>query len=488
MPDNTRLLTPFADTAVAHDASDEYNLPDYYPEIRRILAVTARAIPDSKYISDGKIEWGGTCAFTVTYVGDDGKIASVSHPVEYSASSAFGGGKPSCVTVDTHAENPACRVTAPRKVSLKAKLRSRILADASVSCEDKIAVAGGGRVTPADEMALERRSVTAPTCIRRCGTYTGTADGVIPTEGKLTPIIADGTVSVTSARAEDDFVTLRGTAAVTAVCITEDGRYVTLRGKCDIDDSIPADGVREGDIARGWGIPASVSASADDGVVKWEMEYDVTAEALARQSADVTADIYSTEYATVPAFADVDVLSPVACGGAFVSADGSAQGEGAVVASFADAQVDKIECAKGRVSVSGTCAVKAILRGEEISVADISVPFKCDLDGIGDGATDMITRCDACVTDISVKSDGGKVTANCEISVSLTAMGKTRMRTVAETVIDRSAPVIRRDAEIRVYYPEEGDTAWSVAKKYHASMGDFIRQNGEELTDAPVIV
>ena len=49
--DMEKLLKISDDTQLNHEVSEEFSLPDYVPEIRKLLVVRACALPESKYIS-----------------------------------------------------------------------------------------------------------------------------------------------------------------------------------------------------------------------------------------------------------------------------------------------------------------------------------------------------------------------------------------------------------------------------------------------------
>ena len=63
------------------EISEEFNLPDYVPEVRRVLCVRAQAVPESKYVSpqnDGAVlECSGTATYSVIYLDDEGTLCAL---------------------------------------------------------------------------------------------------------------------------------------------------------------------------------------------------------------------------------------------------------------------------------------------------------------------------------------------------------------------------------------------------------------------------
>ena len=58
--DNVVMQKDGAGEYIFTETSGDYILPDYLPEIRKILKVTSKVIPAGKFISGGKAEFAGT--------------------------------------------------------------------------------------------------------------------------------------------------------------------------------------------------------------------------------------------------------------------------------------------------------------------------------------------------------------------------------------------------------------------------------------------
>lgn len=144
----------------------------------------------------------------------------------------------------------------------------------------------------------------------------------------------------------------------------------------------------------------------------------------------------------------------------------------------------------GKAVVTGSCTVRVLVGADEIKAVDTAIPFRCEIkrnDGASDTA-DVTGRCEISVGAVTAHIDGGKVAVTVELTVCCLVMGKNKIRYVSscELMTDRS--VAPNDCAVRMYYPENGDTMWSIAKKYHVPLGEFVRANGSELGGGPVIV
>ena len=68
------MQIPVCDKTVSTDLSGDFTLPDYQPEIKKLLRVTASVLPPSKYIGNGEAEFTGNIDYYVLYMGSDNGI------------------------------------------------------------------------------------------------------------------------------------------------------------------------------------------------------------------------------------------------------------------------------------------------------------------------------------------------------------------------------------------------------------------------------
>ena len=113
--------------AVVSEVNEEFNLPEYEPEIKKILRVTARILPAGKYIGAGKAEFAGSVIYGVIYLGSEGEIGSVNLSSDWEIAVPFPETDGECaVYASVRADNVTCRPTGPRRLSFRTRLKSRI--------------------------------------------------------------------------------------------------------------------------------------------------------------------------------------------------------------------------------------------------------------------------------------------------------------------------------------------------------------------------
>ena len=119
------------DIKVTHDTGGDFTLPDYLPPVSRLLRAECSIIPEGVYLKEGSsgitAQFGGTAIFTVMWADSDGVPWSTTLDSNYESATVIGQSAPTRCMVDTKTENVYCRVAAPRKLSLRSRLVSRIL-------------------------------------------------------------------------------------------------------------------------------------------------------------------------------------------------------------------------------------------------------------------------------------------------------------------------------------------------------------------------
>lgn len=478
------------DLPVTGEGGGEYTMPDYYPEIRRLVSVSAKALPDSKFLSGKLLEFGGTIAFSILYIGDDGGLVCVPYACEYSGNSQLpsepqGGG--AAIHVETVAEAPQCRVLAPRTVSLKTRLRTRIMGDEANVYTCRAIDTDGERIGTEDEGTLETLPGTLHTVKRGYAFATGSVSGELRERAGTKPISCDGTVNVTDATAQKDAVHVKGEICIHCLALAPDGLYTVLRGCIPFEEVMPAEGAKEGDAVTAWGRVASVSIQADEetGVIRTEAEYDLNGLWSRTAEVPVTQDIYSTEYDLEAKHSDYNVLSLLCCTNGALSLNGSGQRQSKAGANdylieiCAQPVVEKVECADHKLLFCGNCNIKALIASDgDVVSEEFVIPIKYEQRAQEDVAPqDIVWQAVCSVSDASGRLEGDRIHASVELSIAANAAKKTQHSPVTEAIIDKYAKHDAEDSCIRICFPEAGQRVWEIAKRCGADGAEVERIN-----------
>ena len=78
-----RIQSPMGDRQIVTELAEDFSLPDYQPEIKRLLRVKATVSPADKYIGAGSAECSGTVDYCILYSGNDGGLYCTNQTGEY---------------------------------------------------------------------------------------------------------------------------------------------------------------------------------------------------------------------------------------------------------------------------------------------------------------------------------------------------------------------------------------------------------------------
>ena len=495
------FYAPYLDTVISGDVSEEFSLADYFPEVRRVISVTAKAIPEGKFLSSGTVDCDGIVSFIVTYLGEDQTVASAPFVIQYSQTADIpdptgDGGELICSTV---AENPTCRVTEPRKLSLKAHLRTRIFADEAMSGEEQCTDENGATVTGADAVTVERLCTDGVSARVICAAQSGTVSGTVRASNVSRAISADGVINIVDAHADENKVVIRGEAVVFVLCQGTDGIYFTAREKEPFETSIAMAGARIGDMARAHGRCASVTVNAGDGAMTFDVEYDLDAEIMRPETYSVCTDAYSTSFVSTVQMCEREIFVPIKCGVFHLTQTGeikrrseAAAGE-YPVSVCASAQVDKAEFSGGKMILSGLILMQlGIAQNGDISPEEGKIPFSLTADVPDTDVQNPVWRADVQVIDATVRPDGDRIASSAELAISVCASDRRRVGCVDKVILDKSKPRTKSGG-IRIYFPDEGESLWDIAKKYASCRRTLARINGwadgtEKVGASPVVI
>ena len=480
-------LSLTTDIVTTSEVSEEFSLPDYVPKIKRILHVCKGVLPESKYISDSAdgslLEMGGTVTYLVIYTDDDGKLCSLPLTSAYETKANLTA-HPTEVQVDTVADSVTCRVTAPRKITLKTRLKSKIRGWESQVEEEKIE----GK-SAADELFMERQTKNVNTVsMKQFSLGDIRISDQIDTHGyrDLRPVWCDAAVVIKDTRVQNGGVSIRGEARIKCVCQGEE-EIVTLTKTAPIAEEIPADGASLGDGAvvfpRCVSLAISNEQSEGDGQLFFDLVCEIDATVLRSTEATLVTDCYSTKYETSEEHKMKDVYSLVkAQCSTFTVNEGvklKSKEISRVIDVICDPVYEKTEFKGAKAITTGKLCISVIgvdETGREYSSEEYEIPFKSGCD-MGKQCKDGIVRCSLSPVSVTAQIEGEKLLVSAEIYEALEIIEKNQLRVLDSAILKKDKEVKRDAGCVRVYFPKEGDTLWEIAKKYHVTAEQLKQQN-----------
>ena len=505
------IQVPILERELTSEVVGDFSLPDYQPEIKRLLRIGTNILPPNRFAGSDGMELRGVLDYYVLYMGHDNGIYCAPLSAEYTMQAepdAEGRGilaavgEPMVCLCDAVAEAPVGRVTAPRRLNVRCKVRADVKLYGEYPLEGE-----GDASAPSDTVEKLTETAEVGRLYWGLGETMPLQDDVIlsPAEGEWRVICAEGKVMVTEATPAIGAVNCRGEVTLKLMLCpaeteaefasdTAEGRTApplnVMQRKIPFSQTVEAEGVTPSCTATACGYCTDISVEMEDGHLHVEMAVVTEAKAQKNESVSYVKDLYSTRregvcrYATAPAERALRALN-----GNFTLSDSLPLAEVGIDPAARVADVTAVampeevtaDAAKGRCILVGTCRCHLLLRrDEEYTSADLELPFRYEFDdqallrpevhadGVDFDGTVSVVNCRA-------RMDGERVGIDAELAVSVRTLHPAPITALADVTFGEE--VTRRRGEYVICFPAPADTLWSVAKRYHAPMAALTAAN-----------
>lgn len=517
-----RVRLPLSEKQLRTEVSEDFTLPDYQPEIRRLLRIIATVRPPAKFIGSGNAEFSGNVDYTVLYTGNDGSLASAPLSSEYrfrvpfDADADFDLSDTPTVFCLCRAEAVNGRVTAPRKLTVRCRIASQVRSEATCMIGERYQ----GEIPPEKEQCRLTDEFESATALYGMEEGISLGEEIIPDSptDTLRVLSADGRVFVTGAEAGSGKVRCRGDLILTLTTVTEPpeeaspaesllGEAIptestgeaappakptvpelhTVTRKLPFEAEIPVEGADVSCSAAAWGTCTDLSVSVEDGRIL--ADAGITMEALCqkKQQNAYTKDLYADGRTCTVTCTDRKIPVAVATGIGNLSVGGTAtladlgiRPGARVLDVTGNAQVTEITEEKGHPVLGGVCRFQLLTAdaGGEIAPAEAEFAFRYVLDGesVPDGLDGGITG-DAVAELVTCRAriDGERLAADGEVTVAFRLTGERSVRMPESVRFGERSAVPGGD--IRICYPAPGETLWDMAKRYSVPVSVLAEKN-----------
>ena len=492
-----RLETSVCDRQLNIELSGDHVLPDYLPEIKRILRVGAGYGTPSAYIGGDRIEMSGTVHYDLLYAGSDGELYTArleddyrfETPFDRDSNADMSGGVN--LLADISLDGVGGRATGPRKLSVKCRMKPRVRCYAPLELRES--------VDGLEDESTLRRLVGAAeyaTVIRGRDESIPIADEVIP-DGSIEDIRvigATGKVFVTEISATRDAVVCRGEAVIKLmVCRDGSGEGSVIVRKIPFTREIAAEGALGGNECRAWGEMGEINVTVGEGRLSCEAVMTLEYELQRPESFEYTRDIYSTAAPCEVIRFEYSMPCAIRCmngnftqNGVFDQKENSIPVGSVIIDSDGVAICEKVSIEKGRGVLSGEVRYNILFADEgEWGSRELSQPFRYEFDipMAVDGDIEPMWSASTCLVGCRARLDGERVAVDSEISATVRLFCNKVVEAVGEVRMGEGEPV--RRGECRICYPDSDDTLWSVAKRYRADAERMATVNSLRVEGSP---
>lgn len=477
------------------EISEEFILPDYLPDIKRVIRADASPRIDGKYLSDSKISFDGEVACRMLYTDESNCLKSVTFTSTFSDSAEI-----TCVSSECIAnllptpESLTCRAVNPRRVSVRMRMDTEV----TVWCTRSLRPVLNGDYGTATEVLTEEVSCVKLICAGENSLNAAAdieVDGALPQIGSV--IACDVGMSFFECKPSDGRVLCRGEMPITVFysASTDEGEsYTALFRKLPIAQVIAADGAVEGYEcnARGYVNEVKVNVSengfGERRILELDVNYRMYLNCVTNGSVTVTRDIYACDKAVEIKTEDVvfnrfarNYSTSVSVNHIGETATVFPAEAESVLGVFSRPRVNSVKLEEDgkRLILEGTAENGAVLNcSDGICGADYSVPFKVELEASGI-PSDFEYSCDAVCMGARARIDGGRVYSDVELQLNLMILGSEEKKAlVGASFSDKSSSEVGNGVGLRLFYPSEGETLWSIGKQFGVSRDRIAEVNG----------
>lgn len=486
---NDKITIPVCDKNMTAELNTELSMPDYQPEVRRLLRVCVTLTPPDAYFDGARVGMNGEAVYNILYAAEDGELYSAETREHYELNEALKGHDLAdglTLICDVTPESLVSRVTAPRKLTIKCRLRGRIRG----FCDREV----GESTTYVDDLSSVKRldgkieyARILPTALAK--TEISDSLSLSGKDGDNRIVSHSVAVEVESVESLDGEATVKGAVCLTLLSVCEGGDSAPVRSEHRIPfaETLEIDGLTSDGKCVASGCCTSAEFEVGNDSVDCVLGLCLRVDAEEPVSSVYTADMYSTAVLseTVKGRVEFPIPAKVFSGNLSLSSRETPEELGVgrdaeIIDAVADAAVKNIEHDRGKWAVVGEVSLNLLGKQEgEYFTKDLKIPFRYETDG--ENGNTALAFATATPLSVRARNDGARIVADCELKVA----GHICLRDSAEIVEQCvfGEPVEKDDA-ITVCFTSPDEDLWQVAKKYHVSTDDLLSKNPPNAVDS----
>ncbi len=462
------------------EISGEFTLPDYLPDVRRILRLTSGPRITGKFMNGERLELEGEVSMTLLYLSEDNTVCAFSAVLPFSHSTAISGLDESAViTAKLHVLTPVCRLSGPRKCMLRAKPSLYIRALAAQDLTPDTSALSNEDITA---LCTRTEPLSAAMIVSAVRSDLRYAEDLTAPEGVIVSVLSCEVIPcIKEGRVSDGHAVCTGEFDITALCcIMNDSKtiYRTLHRRVPFSETLDETGITEDCLCEPDITVTSVTPTVTE--EGRNLGVDFVCEAAVLCACDVTLPM------TVDAFTPAHdmkllcenhaVFRPVKCVCSAFSAAADIKHDEkevpqAIIDTHMHAAFDRWELRDGRLILDGTLDISLLCMDENGTYFPLaeSVPIHRDIDaaGITDSAQ-LLWYADCTQNSFTVKRDPAYGAIRCEAELSLMlSLSEKKPHSLPHALTLSSEPLPEPPKEpLILCYPEAGETVWDIAKHY----------------------
>ena len=478
----------------------EHVLPDYYPDVFKLLKCTLTPRIISYSVSDNKLFIDGVVYVKVLYLGEgSNEINVVDQRFTYSKTVELSRAvRNPVVNIFPSAEYCTARAVSGRRIDIRGAVSLKIKVSGVYESE---------LLCGAEGMGVEVNTQTVGICDDRLSggsQYIVREDIETGAGGGISAVISsDCSAAVTDVKVIADKVVVKGDAAIKALYIIKNSSGETsaevMEATVPLSRIVDLNGVTDSHITSAeldimdFSLDIKQSDDGENRTFSSEMTVDCKVNAYKESQIKLVSDLYSTEYDSSFTVTPVKLE----CAPKPVSVQYSARSDiecsDTGIGEIFDAECDILGITSG-VSDNGRIKLNTRLLFRITGRSDDGTPIIADKNETVDIETDIpsdevFTLLPG--TYVSGVSFGITGDRSAEVRAQINILGNScRVNTVNavdEITVNEDKPKQKdTDYALRLYFADEGEKVWDISKRYNTSAAAIIAENDLESESAVV--
>lgn len=487
------IQVPICDKNTTQELSGDFTLPDYQPEIKKLLRIGATVLPPSKYIGNSGAEFAGNIDYYVLYMGSDNEIYCAPLTAEYKVDVPFDKAEDLSITnlVGYATISPdmiSGRVTSPRKIAIKCRLKARARVFGDMPIED-----GFGRGAD-DSIELLVSDANNVRSLFGESEPINLSDEIIcdRDDGEIRVVSADGRALIGEVNCLDGSVSCRGEMYLKLLMSRENGtKSYTVTRKIPFSHNVAVEGVNMGSCATARATVTDMNINVDDGRIAVDVGMVIDTMANKQDTVRYIKDVYSTTHESFCKYKNVGFVGNGMCiNGNFTLNDSMTLEEAGIAPTSTPIDtngsviIEEQGFKGGKYSASGKAKFNVLLEKDgEYSVTDIELPFKYECEGMSGGDVNNMGAV-VCgeVLGARARIDGERIGIDAEIGMFGNMWENTKEEML--DLVSFGEELEKTAGDCIICYPSKSDSLWSVAKRYNSPISEISELNKLSSADA----
>ncbi len=512
-PKPAKLQVYSFNESINTEVSNDFILPDRFPDVKKLLRVKAIPYVTSRYVQGKRLEITGDVKYSVLFCAD-GDSGEELHCAHFSAEwrcdiPDIGDGENLEISIVPHIASQASKLPNPRKISLRTTVSTDVKISMPISCAPKCE----GDFKKGGEPATEKlwKDFTAK-CERTFMSEPLTVSDVIESDVHQPQIDAivdcDGCIrfyEVKPAKTGGHLnISMKGELIVSCLykALNEEGCYRSFTRKIPISSTVDADEYADyfascdeksieayalADITEmtstvgenGYGERRCVDISATA---------DITLHLMGNESVSVCTDSYSVDFETECSFKEFAcesvgkvLLQNFSVGETLPRDEVKLPVNVVVIDQFIELSPGTVTVDRGRATFGADGMISCIYTDGNGSfyAADFKVPIRFDANA-GNIKLPVNYLCSMTPSDLRISLSSDRISVDFEVSLSAEIFSREHTKILDTLHILEKKPPVIDGTSLTLCYPTPGDTLWNIAKRYNTTVNaiDSLNKGG----------